>query len=104
MKKMPYKDPNNMNWFTAVLIAGMAVFGGIASYANKIVKGEPFRFAILFAQIVVSMFSGALILFGASYYQWQPEIAGAIAGMAGWSGAALVSALEKRFLRKVSGE
>ncbi|HIE5480305.1 TPA: hypothetical protein ACXNPK_002498 [Proteus mirabilis] len=46
MKKMPYKDPNNMNWFTALLIAGMA----------------------------------------------------------GWSGAALVSALEKRFLRKVAGE
>ncbi|EEG83140.1 phage holin family protein [Proteus terrae] len=104
MKKMPYKDPNNMNWFTALLIAGMAVFGGIASYANKIVKGEPFRFAILLAQIVVSMFSGALILFGASYFQWQPEIAGGIAGMAGWMGSAFISAVGKLFLRKVAGE
>ncbi|CAJ0561846.1 phage holin family protein [Proteus mirabilis] len=104
MKKMPYKDPSNINWLTALLVSLMALFGSIASYANKVLKGEPFRFGILIAQIIVSMFAGMFVLLGASYFQWQIEIAGSFAGMAGWSGAALVSALEKQFLRKASGE
>lgn len=104
MKKMPYKDPNNINWLTALLVSLMALFGSIASYANKVLNGESFRIGILIAQIIVSMFAGMFVLLGASYFHWQMEIAGSFAGMAGWSGAALVSALEKRFLRKVSGE
>ncbi|MGV3169831.1 phage holin family protein [Proteus vulgaris] len=104
MKKMPYKDPNNMNWLTALFISLMTLFGSIASYANKVLKGESFRFGIFIAQIIVSMFAGMFVLLGASYFQWQIEIAGGFAGMAGWSGAALVSALEKQFLRKASGE
>ncbi|HGN1800875.1 TPA: phage holin family protein [Proteus mirabilis] len=101
---MPYKDPNNINWLTALLVSLMALFGSIASYANKVLNGESFRVGILIAQIIVSMFAGMFVLLGASYFHWQMEIAGSFAGMAGWSGAALVSALEKRFLRKVSGE
>lgn len=104
MTKMPYKDPNNINWLTALLVSLMALFGSIASYANKVLNGESFRVGILIAQIIVSMFAGMFVLLGASYFHWQMEIAGSFAGMAGWSGAALVSALEKRFLRKVSGE
>ncbi|HCQ8940587.1 TPA: holin, partial [Proteus mirabilis] len=34
MKKMPYKDPSNINWLTALLVSLMALFGSIASYAN----------------------------------------------------------------------
>ncbi|WP_257474677.1 holin [Proteus vulgaris] len=74
MKKMPYKDPSNINWFTALLIAGMAVFGGIASYANKNSERGAVPLAILLAQIVCLYVFRALILFGASYFQWQPEM------------------------------
>ncbi|EOD8959577.1 phage holin family protein [Providencia stuartii] len=99
-----YKDPNNINWLTIILVCFMAFFGGIASYANKFLKGEPFRFWIMIAQIMVSMFAGALVLLAASYYSWQLEIAGGAAGLAGWSGTAVVSALEKRFIKKVENE
>ncbi|WP_241726486.1 phage holin family protein [Proteus columbae] len=104
MKKMPYKDPSNINGLTALLVSLMTLFGSIASYANKVLKGEPFRFGILIAQIIVSMFAGMFVLLGASYFQWQPEVAGGIAGMAGWMGSAFISALVKLFLRKVAGE
>ncbi|ATG18046.1 holin [Providencia alcalifaciens] len=101
---MPYKEPNNINWLTVILVGVMTFFGGTASYANKVLKGEPFRFGLFIAQVVVSMFAGSMVLLAASYYVWQAEIAGGAAGLAGWSGAAVVSALERRFLRKVSDE
>lgn len=102
--RMPYKDPNNINWLTIILGCLMAFFGGVASYANKFLKGEPFRLWILVAQIIVSMFAGALVILAASYYSWQPEMAGGAAGLAGWSGAAIVSALEKRLIKKVEND
>ena len=45
-----------------------------------------------------------MVYLASSYYEWVPELAGGIAGLAGWSGAELIKTLEKRFLRKVSGE
>ncbi|HIE0659271.1 phage holin family protein [Providencia rettgeri] len=102
--RMPYKDPNNINWLTIMLVGFMTILGSIASYANKLLKGETFRFWVLIAQVIVSVFAGALVLLASSYYMWQPEIAGGIAGMAGWSGAAVVGALERQLIKKVENE
>nr|WP_115065731.1 phage holin family protein [Proteus penneri] len=103
---MPYKDPNNYT-FIGVLITLMTFLGNAASFAYRILKGEKVRLGIFFAQLVIAIFAGSLVLLGASYYQWSPEFAGAIAGMAGWSGAESIKLVEfilrqyisKRYLR-----
>ncbi|CAG9426026.1 phage holin family protein [Providencia alcalifaciens] len=102
--RMSYKEPDNINLLTVMLVGLMTLLGSIASYANKVLKGEPFRLGLFIAQVIISMFAGSMVLLAASYFAWQPEIAGGVAGMAGWTGAAGVSALEKRFLRKVADE
>ncbi|HHR5910307.1 TPA: phage holin family protein, partial [Providencia alcalifaciens] len=89
---MPYKEPNNINLLTVMLVSLMTLLGSIASYANKVLKGEPFRLGLFIAQVIISMFAGSMVLLAASYFIWQPEIAGGVAGMAGWTGAAGVSA------------
>ncbi|MEY8501355.1 phage holin family protein [Proteus faecis] len=104
MKKMPYKDPNNYNWLVGVLISVMTLLGTAASCAYKALNGEHISWGVFFLQVIVSIFAGAMVYLASSYYEWVPELAGGIAGLAGWSGAELIKTLEKRFLRKVSGE
>ena len=102
--RMPYKDPHNLNWFRELLILLMTMLGVAASYAYKVLNGEKFSWRTFFLQAIVAVFAGAIVFLASSYYQWVPEIAGGAAGFAGWSGAELIKTLEKRLLRKASGE
>ncbi|WP_368877291.1 holin [Providencia vermicola] len=76
---MPHRDPNNYSWFREVLILLMTMLGVAASYAYKVLNGERFSWRTFILQAIVAVF-------------------------AGWSGAELIKTIEKRFLRKVSGE
>jgi hypothetical protein len=40
----------------------------------------------------------------ASYFNWEFEFAGGVAGVAGWSGTVLIKALENKLIRKVKGD
>lgn len=99
MKKMPNKNPEIF-----IYIIVMATLGTIANYAYKVLMGEKFSWISFFLQAFISIFAGALVLMAALYYEWRPELAGGISGLAGWSGASLVKTLEKRLLNKVGGE
>lgn len=66
-------------------------------------NGNKFNVWILFAQIFISIFAGTLVVLAASYFDWDFELAGAIAGLAGWSGAAFIKVLEEQLLKKAKG-
>ena len=104
IRKMPIKDPNNINWTVVVYLFFITLLGSLASYCYHIMNGDKFRIGMLLAQIAVSTFAGALVVLGASYFNLDFELAGGVAGLAGWSGATLIKALEERLLKKARGD
>lgn len=102
--KMPIKDPNNINWTVVVYLFFITLLGSLASYCYHIMNGDRFRISTLLAQILVSTFAGALVVLGASYFNLDFELAGGVAGLAGWSGATLIKALEERLIKKARGD
>ena len=48
-------------------------------------------------QLFVSIFAGLTMVMIALHYDWPSEVMGGVCGMAGWSGASLIKALERRF-------
>lgn len=103
IKSMPIKDPNNINWLVVIYLLIMTTLGSLASYAYRLIRGDIFNFWTLMAQMLVSIFAGAIIFFISSYFNLEFEIAGGLSGLAGWSGATLIKALEDRLIRKASG-
>jgi hypothetical protein len=100
--KMPWKnEPNILSMLIAI---GMTFLGAIASYSFKVLSGEAFSWRTLFLQLFVSIFAGLIMVMVALHYDWPSEVMGGVCGMAGWSGASLIKALERRFLNKASGE
>ncbi|QGH63415.1 phage holin family protein [Serratia proteamaculans] len=99
--KMPWKnEPNVLSMLIAI---GMTLIGAVASYSFKVLNGEAFSWRTLFLQLIVSIFAGLTMVMIALHYAWPQEIMGGVCGMAGWSGASLIKALERRFLNKASG-
>lgn len=104
IKRMPIKDPDNVNWLVVIYLFIITSLGSLASYCYHILNGDQFRIGTLIAQIFISTFAGALVVLAASYFNWAFELAGGIAGLAGWSGATLIKALEERLIKKAKGE
>lgn len=101
---MPLKNPDNINWYAIVYLFFLTLLGALASYCYHIMNGDKFRIGTLIAQIFISTFSGSLVVLGASLFSWDFELAGGIAGLAGWSGATLIKTLEERLIKKVGGK
>jgi len=98
--KMPWK--NEPNILSMLIAFGMTLLGAIASYSFKVLNGEAFSWRTLLLQLFVSIFAGSTMVLIALHYGWPSEVMGGVAGMAGWSGASLIKALERRFLNKAS--
>ena len=101
---MPIKNPDNINWFVAFLLLTMTLIGSLASYAYQLLNGHRFNLFVLLAQIIISIFSGLIMYLSASGLDLDFELAGGLCGLAGWSGAELIKALEKRFIRRIFHE
>ncbi|OCG14772.1 holin [Gilliamella sp. wkB292] len=101
---MPIKDPNNINWYVVIYLMIVTLLGSLASYCYHVLNGNKFNVWVLFAQIFISIFAGILVVLGASYFNWEFELAGGVAGLAGWSGATLIKILEEKLLKKAKGE
>lgn len=99
---MPWK--NDPGLVSLLIAAGMTLFGTVASYAYRLLGGDPFSWRTLCLQIIVSMFAGFLMILMASYWGWPLEVMGCFCGLSGWAGPKFVMVLEKRFLNKVSGD
>lgn len=100
--RMPTKTPAAIEMTSVILMFIMCLLGSLASYCYRVLNGQKFRPGILGLQIVISFFAGSLVFMAAWYFEWHQAIGGGLSGLAGWSGAALVKAVEKRFLSKVS--
>lgn len=101
---MAIKDPDNINWIVVVYLFFITLLGSLASYCYHVLNGVKFLVGTLIAQIFISTFAGALVVLAASYFNWAFEFAGGIAGLAGWSGATLIKALEQRLIKKAKGD
>lgn len=95
------RDPEVGQLALLILVFLMTLLGTCASYAYKVLAGERFHWQILLLQAFVSVFAGSLVLMAAIYYGWAPELAGGISGLAGWSGAGFIKAMEKRLFRQL---
>lgn len=100
--KMPWK--NQPDILSLIVAFCMTLLGAVASYAYRVIQGDKFSWVILTLQVVVSIFSGTLMILAGIHYMWPMEITGGICGLAGWSGPALIKALEARFLNKAGGD
>ena len=94
---------NEPNIISMLIAFGMTLIGAVASYSFKVLNGEAFSWRTLVLQIIVSIFSGMIMMMAALHYGWSAEVIGAACGMAGWSGASLIKAIERRMLNKASG-
>jgi hypothetical protein len=67
-----------------IVIAGIAVFGGIARYLNGYINGQGFRLSIFLSSIVVSGFGG--LMFGLLGYSMDLPIVmvSMMSGMGGY--------------------
>ncbi|MCX8641287.1 MULTISPECIES: phage holin family protein [unclassified Gilliamella] len=98
---MPIKDPDNIHWIVVVYLFFVTLLGSLASYCYHLLNGHKFFLWTLIAQIFISIFAGALVILIASYFNWAFEMAGGVAGLAGWSGANLIKILEEKLLKKM---
>ncbi len=99
--RMPWKSDTTL--LSAVLALGMTLLGALGSYSYRVLSGQAFSWRTLCLQIIVCLFAGAMMMMIAYHYVWPLEVIGGSCGMAGWSGAAFVKALETRFLNKAGG-
>lgn len=97
------KHPDVERFIMYLLVLLMSLLGALASYANRVLAGEQFRWTTLVLQAIVSIFAGSLVVMIAVLFDWEPELAGGISGLAGWSGAGFIKALEERLLSRVRG-
>lgn len=95
------RTPEVEHFVLLTLVLIMTLLGTLASYAYKVLSGHKFHWQILLLQSFVSVFAGALVLMAALYYEWRPELAGGISGLAGWSGAGFIKSLESALLRRM---
>lgn len=98
---MPWKSETNI-WSLAIALC-TTLLGALASYAYRVLSGEIFSWVTLGLQIIVSVFAGVMMVFVAVHYEWPTELLGGACGMAGWSGASLVKAVERRILARLGG-
>lgn len=100
---MPIKDLESYNIFTLCLAFFMTVLGSVAHYSYDVLNGKQFDWVVLVLQLVVSVFSGSVMVLISAHFSWSAEITGGLAGMAGWAGAALIKVLEERLIKRIQG-
>jgi hypothetical protein len=101
---MPIKDPDNVNWTVVIYLFIITSLGSLSNYCHHLLNGDRFNIWGLIARIFISTFAGVLVALTASYFNWEFEFAGGVAGVAGWSGTVLIKALENKLTRKVKGD
>ncbi len=90
------------NSYTPYLFsAGVAAMAQVLMYANRVAKGEAFRWTEFAAAVFLSSFIGFLICMAAHAYGLSYEWGGALAGLGGLMGKEAVGiamAAAKRYL------
>lgn len=94
---MPSKDPLNYSLLTYAWVMFLALFGGCASFMQKVKTGTVHRFSIteFVGELVISGFAGLMTFFLCEAGDFQPSLSAVMIGMAGHMGSRAIFLLEQ---------
>ena len=81
----------------------VAILGGIAREAKDRMDGRPFSILDFLARLMIAAFAGLLVIFLATDIGMSPQMIGAIAGVAGYSGVESIECA-KRIVKGRTGQ
>lgn len=85
---------------TEVIATIFAIVGGLAKYLHNYIQGKPFVFAVLFANLIVSGFSGFMFAQFAQVVGASEKVQFISAGIGGFMGAAAIDLIQTWLLDK----
>ncbi len=85
------------------LCSTFAAVSGALSYLVKVREGQMFKWGEFFLHFAVSALAGIVAYHVLHYLNVPVDLAGALCGIAGWSGTRLMRVLEIIMLMRVSG-
>lgn len=106
---MPYKDPNNSQFFTNIVqyawLAFVACWGGAVNYISRIKRGEvKYSLLSLIGEFIISAFAGILTYWILTYFEMDPLIIIVGVAISGHAGGRTVSVLESAFNNLLSAK
>lgn len=96
IKRIPIRDPDNVNWFVVSYLFIITSIGSLASYCYRILNGDQFHIETLIVQIFIFTFADELVILAASYLNWAFKFAGSV----DWLDTTLVKAYKERLIKK----
>ena len=93
----------DLNWFAAVLMVFVSLWGGLVNYLMRIKSGVLKRFDLieLFVELIICSFAGVTIGLIAFAFKVDPLMAFALAGIGGHAGGRTIYFFNKFFLKKL---
>lgn len=88
------------DYYVAVLAMIAAIWGGLVSYARRILSGERYSTFAAGAHVLTAGFSGLLAALACLHAGAPVYLAGVTSGIAGHMGAEFIRLLELRFIKK----
>lgn len=86
--------------YVAALAMFAAIWGGLVSYARRVLSGERYSTFAAGAHILTAGFAGLLAALACLHADVPVYLAGVISGIAGHMGAEFIKIIELRFIRK----
>lgn len=88
------------DYYVAVLAMFAAIWGGLVSYARRVLSGERYSTFAAGAHIMTAGFSGLLAALACLSTDVPVHLTGVISGIAGHMGAEFIRLLELRFMTR----
>jgi hypothetical protein len=94
---LPDKDPFDYSWFTYLWIVGLAMWGGVVSFYNKMKDGNvrAINFTELIGELFTSGFVGIMTFYLCEAAHFAPLVTAACVGISGHMGSRGIFMLEK---------
>lgn len=97
------KDPSSFSWITYSWMIGLAVWGGLVRYYQRIQAGhDTFRWVTFIGEIIASGFFGIVTFYLAAAADIEPLITAAMVGISGHMGVC-VNFYIRSFIQKKLG-
>lgn len=102
------KSPLSYTLREYMVILGVALLGGFASWFRRVKRGEveALNFAAMVGELMISAFAGLLAFWVCEYFALSPLLTAAAAGIAGHAGGSGISWMErltKRYVERKFG-
>lgn len=102
--QLPSQPPSPENYpiITYLWVFGMAILGGIVSFARKVKEGRAraWNFAEFFGEIATSAFAGVVTFYLCEWSGFSNLLTASLVGVAGHMGSRAIHLMEKFFESK----